>query len=170
MVSFTKTQPITLHIVIAEDEAFQRATIHETVNRALLLLKTKDGIEIRAVVYECENGQLALEKIKELRSHGHRVSLLLTDYEMPEMDGFSLVNNTAIKHDKNCQVIMISAIPNESAEHNKVAQLENDEALASHFEFHGKGDGFSFRHLKEVLRASSEARLDTSPRGHSSRF
>ncbi|WP_026692479.1 response regulator [Peribacillus kribbensis] len=80
-------------ILIVDDAAFMRMMIKDIL--------TKNGFE---VVGEAENGQLAIEKFKELQP-----DLVTMDITMPEMDGI-----TALKEIKSfspgAKIIMCSAM------------------------------------------------------------
>lgn len=65
-------------IVYAEDDAGVRQST------SWLLPDDEYNIQV------CENGQLALEKIRELQAEG-TPALLLTDYDMPVMNGIELI-------------------------------------------------------------------------------
>jgi DNA-binding response OmpR family regulator len=62
-------------ILLAEDDAEIRRLLTETLGR--------EGFEVLAA----ENGQVAL---KHARNHFGRIDLLITDVEMPKVDGFDL--------------------------------------------------------------------------------
>ncbi len=53
-------------------------------------------------VLEAENGLLALEKLK----HYPDVKMVITDYNMPEMDGFELVQAIRRQHEKSDMIII----------------------------------------------------------------
>lgn len=68
-------------ILLVEDQALVRGALYA-------LLKMEDGIES---VEQCENGVQALAYLKS-----HKVDIVLTDIEMPEMNGIELLER--IRH------------------------------------------------------------------------
>lgn len=80
-------------VLIVDDAAFMRMMLKDIL--------TKNGFE---VVGEAENGQIAIEKYKELRP-----DLVTMDITMPELDGISAVK-TIKSLDANARVVMCSAM------------------------------------------------------------
>ncbi len=73
-----KTRPLSGRILLAEDG--------EDNQRLISFLLAKAGAEIEIA----ENGLVALEKLQSAISQGRPFNLLLTDMQMPEMDGYTL--------------------------------------------------------------------------------
>ncbi|NMA02430.1 MAG: response regulator [Clostridia bacterium] len=80
-------------ILIVDDAAFMRMMIKDIL--------TKNGFE---VVGEAENGQVAIEKYKELKP-----DLVTMDITMPEMDGIQAVKKIR-EIDSSARIIMCSAM------------------------------------------------------------
>ena len=80
-------------VLIVDDAAFMRMMLKDILS--------KNGYE---VVGEAENGQIAIEKYKDLRP-----DLVTMDITMPELDGISAVK-TIKKQDPNAKVVMCSAM------------------------------------------------------------
>ncbi len=80
-------------ILIVDDAAFMRMMIKDILS--------KNGYEI---VGEAENGQVAVEKYKELRPN-----LVTMDITMPEMDGITAVKEIR-SIDPQANIIMCSAM------------------------------------------------------------
>ena len=68
------------HILLAEDEPNAQFAISISLKKA--------GFLVTVV----ENGEEALEKIKELQDRGEAFDLLLTDIEMPHLNGLELID------------------------------------------------------------------------------
>ncbi len=81
-------------ILLVEDEYDIRQTVKG-------FLKLMDGYEI----YEAENGQQAFEMFGRVNP-----DLVITDLDMPEMDGVKLTQKIKTVLDSNVPVIMMSAI------------------------------------------------------------
>ena len=80
-------------IMIVDDAAFMRMMLKDIL--------TKNGYD---VIGEAENGQIAVEKYKDLRP-----DLVTMDITMPELDGISAVKK--IKQlDPNARIVMCSAM------------------------------------------------------------
>ncbi len=93
-------------ILIAEDSQMLRELLVQTLNKA--------GYHTVA----SENGQIAWDKIQQFTAGGNSLAeqaqLLITDIEMPQMDGHSLIKK--IKEDKNLAdypVVIFSSLINE---------------------------------------------------------
>ena len=87
-----------MKILLAEDHNIVR-------NGIKILLETVEGFE---VIGEATNGKEVLEKL----SGGEDIDLILTDINMPEMDGITLIKETKrIKPDVN--VVVLSMHDNE---------------------------------------------------------
>lgn len=80
-------------VLIVDDAAFMRMMIKDIL--------TKNGYE---VVGEAENGQVAVEKYRELKP-----DLVTMDITMPEMDGIAAVKEIKAQ-DASARVIMCSAM------------------------------------------------------------
>lgn len=80
-------------ILIVDDAAFMRMMIKDIL--------TKNGYEIAG---EAENGQVAVEKYKELQP-----DLTTMDITMPEMDGITAVKNIKQSYPE-ARIIMCSAM------------------------------------------------------------
>lgn len=80
-------------VMIVDDAAFMRMMLKDIL--------TKNGYD---VIGEAENGQIAVEKYKDLRP-----DLVTMDITMPELDGISAVKK--IKQlDPNARIVMCSAM------------------------------------------------------------
>lgn len=79
-----------IKVMVAEDSKVTRTYISELLSRYLF------------TVVEAENGQQALDAIIADDS----IRILLTDYYMPEMDGFTLVHELRHRHDKTDIIII----------------------------------------------------------------
>jgi two-component system chemotaxis response regulator CheY len=80
-------------VLIVDDAAFMRMMIKDIL--------TKNGYE---VVGEAENGQVAVEKYRDLKP-----DLVTMDITMPEMDGIAAVKEIKAQ-DASARVIMCSAM------------------------------------------------------------
>lgn len=80
-------------VLIVDDAAFMRMMLKDILG--------KNGYEI---VGEAENGQIAIEKFKELHP-----DLVTMDITMPEMDGISAVKKIK-EMEPNARVVMCSAM------------------------------------------------------------
>lgn len=80
-------------VLIVDDAAFMRMMIKDIL--------TKNGYE---VVGEAENGQVAVEKYRDLKP-----DLVTMDITMPEMDGIAAVKEIK-SEDASARVIMCSAM------------------------------------------------------------
>ena len=67
------------HILLVDDSTTIRTSAASCLRKA------------KYQVTEAVNGLDALEKLEILRAHGENVSLVLTDLNMPEMDGITLI-------------------------------------------------------------------------------
>lgn len=76
-------------------------------------------------VLEAENGQMALE---ELIAHGEEVKLILLDWNMPVMDGYSTLE--AIKADPKTRGIPVMMVTTEAEKTNVIKAIK---AGASHY-------------------------------------
>ncbi|TVU45111.1 hypothetical protein EJB05_04584 [Eragrostis curvula] len=74
--STTQTQGRKIRVLLVEDEA-----IHRAVARAVL--KAVGGVELD----EAENGAEAVRRVRERGTSGGAYDLILTDRQMPVMDG-----------------------------------------------------------------------------------
>lgn len=68
-------------ILIVDDSNTARASLQYTLKNA--------GYEVRAA----ENGVKALEALRAIHSENHECIMVITDINMPEMDGISLIKN-----------------------------------------------------------------------------
>jgi two-component system chemotaxis response regulator CheV len=98
-------------IVLAEDSG--------TIRRMLINVLEKDGY---TQVADFDNGLSAWQRIEELvklaqnegRSVSDRLNIVITDIEMPQMDGLTLCKNVRQKLDgKQLPVLMFSSLINE---------------------------------------------------------
>ena len=97
----TKDLEVPLRILLAEDSPFYRNMIANYLVAA--------GYEVETA----ENGKVALEKLK---SEGH-FDLLITDLEMPEMDGFELLK--AVRSEeafKDLPILVLTSLRGEDIE------------------------------------------------------
>ena len=81
------------NILVVDDAAFMRMMIKDIL--------TKDGFN---VVGEAENGQIAVQKYKELNP-----DLVTMDIKMPEMDGIQALKSIR-ETNPNAKVVMCSAM------------------------------------------------------------
>lgn len=86
--------PAELRVLIAEDHEIQRKTL-EAMLRGL-------GVE---TVYAADNGRAALDLLQSVGA----VDVLITDLDMPVMDGMELIRHVAA-HDHAASVIVVSAM------------------------------------------------------------
>lgn len=102
--------PIRKRLLIAEDSPFFRNMMKNYLEAS--------GFEVISV----ENGKEALEKLKQ----GEKVDLILSDIEMPEMDGFDLIRNLKEHHEfSKIPVIVVTALAGEEIK-RKVFELGAD--------------------------------------------
>ena len=80
-------------ILVTDDAAFMRMMIKDILD--------KNGYQVAG---EAENGQVALEKYKELKP-----DLVLMDITMPEVDGLTALKNIRAT-DSSAKVVMCSAM------------------------------------------------------------
>lgn len=99
--------PLRKRLLIAEDSPFFRNMMKNYLEAS--------GFEVISV----ENGKEALEKLRQ----GERVDLILSDIEMPEMDGFDLIRNLK-EHPEfsKIPVIVVTALAGEEIK-RKVFEL-----------------------------------------------
>lgn len=84
-----------MKILVADDSLTMRKIIINTL--------TTLGIDYDSII-EAEDGQDALGKVKE-----NRFDLILTDWNMPHMDGLTLVKNLRqLPHTKNTPIVMVT--------------------------------------------------------------
>lgn len=69
-----------------------------------ILLQRKGGYEVEVA----KNGQEGIDLITRLKSQGKKIDVLITDRQMPQMDGFGLLDSFVVKSDKNMVKIMMS--------------------------------------------------------------
>jgi two-component system, chemotaxis family, chemotaxis protein CheY len=67
------------HILFVDDSPTMRASVTFCLRNAGYL------------VTEAENGQVALEKLRSMKESAHLPALILTDVNMPEMDGITFI-------------------------------------------------------------------------------
>lgn len=88
-----------LTILLVEDSDFARMVAEEYLK------------EMEHTVYEAVDGMAALEQLKEL----NKVDLIISDWEMPEMDGLEFLKN--VRKDekfKDIPFIILSAMEDQS--------------------------------------------------------
>lgn len=108
----TKLSHVREHILIAEDSKTVREVVAQWLRR--------EGFRVTAVA----DGQQAFEYLLQNRKHRsgkNAVDLLLTDIEMPYMDGYELIEalNTQLEPNKNIPIIVMSS--RVRAEHQSLA-------------------------------------------------
>ncbi len=74
-----------INILVVEDSTTARKILCEQLSRQQIN------------VIEAENGQVALNKMAQ----GRNIHLVMTDYNMPEIDGYSLINRLRLKYSKD---------------------------------------------------------------------
>lgn len=95
-----------LRILVAEDEEIQSQLIRVT-------LTTEMGIELKNIVF-CQDGQEALEQIKDSVSNNNGFNLLILDYNMPFLSGLDVIKQSKTIYQtaktKMPKVLMLTAI------------------------------------------------------------
>jgi two-component system, chemotaxis family, chemotaxis protein CheY len=91
------------YIVIIDDSITIRSSVEFTLKSL--------GYPIK----QCENGDDAIKKIKELKDSGNEISLCITDVNMPVMDGITFVKHFRTT-DKFTPVLMLTT----ESEDNKI--------------------------------------------------
>ena len=120
-----------IQILIVDDSSFFRKLLREMLESQLFQ------------VFEAENGVEALATIEKHPG----ISLTLTDYDMPEMDGFKLVLEMRKKHSKeNLAIIAISG--------------ETDDAMIPRFLKYGANDYIQKPIKREELMCRINLNLD----------
>ncbi|MDI6716346.1 MAG: response regulator [Actinomycetota bacterium] len=102
------------NILIVDDSATLRASVKFSLSGAGY------GVE------EAVNGKDALQKLQSLQSSGNQVSLIITDINMPEMDGITFVRE--VKKIASLRFIPILILTTESQDSKK---MEGKEAGAA---------------------------------------
>lgn len=92
-------QPV---ILLAEDSAFFRQTVRSYLE------------QIGTTVVTCEDGAIAWQTLESLK---HNFSIIVTDIEMPNMDGYELTER--IKSDERFREIPVVALSSLSSEEHK---------------------------------------------------
>ncbi|MFW6034794.1 MAG: response regulator [Halothermotrichaceae bacterium] len=90
------------NILAVDDSKTLRASVKFTLKKA--------GYD----VYLADNGKTGIEKLKELTADGDRPELIITDINMPEMDGITFLKN--VKEDKIFRYIPVIILTTESQE------------------------------------------------------
>ena len=93
------------HILVVDDSNTSRASIEYTLKNAGYAAKT------------AEHGVQALEKLKEMAAAGDQCQLVITDINMPEMDGIALIKK--IRSGSAFQFVPIIVITTESEQGKK---------------------------------------------------
>lgn len=93
------------YILVVDDSNTSRASIEYTLKNAGYAAKT------------AEHGVQALEKLKEMAAAGDQCQLVITDINMPEMDGIALIKK--IRSGSAFQFVPIIVITTESEQGKK---------------------------------------------------
>lgn len=101
-------------ILIVDDSKTVRASLDYTLGKV--------GYQ----VVTCEDGQMALSKLDHLFKEGQRPAMIITDINMPVMDGITFIKK--VKQQSVFKFIPILVLTTESQEHKK---LEGKRAGAS---------------------------------------
>ncbi|MGF7186315.1 two-component system chemotaxis response regulator CheY [Desulfitispora alkaliphila] len=101
-------------IFVVDDSRTVRASLEYTLK--------KGGFE----VVSADDGQSGLESLESLKKQGKRPSMIITDINMPRMDGITFIKN--VKKDASLKFIPILVLTTESQTQKK---MEGKEAGAS---------------------------------------
>lgn len=94
------------NVLIVDDSATLRASVKFTLSEA--------GYSVQEAV----NGKDGLQKLQELQTKGDQVSLIISDINMPEMDGISFIRE--VKRNLSFKFIPILILTTESQESKKM--------------------------------------------------
>jgi two-component system chemotaxis response regulator CheY len=93
-------------VLVVDDSATLRASVKFTLSEA--------GYAIEEAI----NGKDALQKLQQLKTRGVQVSLIISDINMPEMDGITFVQE--VKRDNAFRFIPVLILTTESQETKKM--------------------------------------------------
>lgn len=145
----TKNPPV----VYAEDDSEVRQTTVQVLER-----------KGYTNIHQCENGRAALETIEELVRQGQK-PILLTDWNMPVMDGVQLLQALASKHLEIPAVIM-SARKQDVEEAMKKAGVKADVVLAKPVSGDDLQKALETAGRHEGSDRANGARADTASQNH----
>ena len=86
-------------VLIVDDSATLRASVHFTLS--------EKGYE----VFQAENGQQGLQLLAELSGKGGEIGMIITDVNMPVMDGIETLRGLK-RIDPDCVVVMLTSLAN----------------------------------------------------------
>jgi two-component system chemotaxis response regulator CheY len=92
-------------ILIVDDSATIRASVKATLDQ--------EGYE----VHQAMNGQAGLDSLKQLSSAGTKVNMIISDVNMPVMDGITFIKN--VKQDPTHKFIPVLILTTESQDSKK---------------------------------------------------
>ncbi|MDP2210413.1 MAG: response regulator [Candidatus Aquicultor sp.] len=93
-------------VLVVDDSATLRASVKFTLSEA------------GYAVEEAINGKDALQKLQQLKTRGVQISLIISDINMPEMDGITFVQE--VKKDSAHRFIPVLILTTESQETKKM--------------------------------------------------
>lgn len=93
-------------VLVVDDSATLRASVKFTLSEA------------GYAVEEAINGKDALQKLQQLKTRGVQISLIISDINMPEMDGITFVQE--VKKDNTHRFIPVLILTTESQETKKM--------------------------------------------------
>ncbi|MCL6471584.1 MAG: response regulator [Firmicutes bacterium] len=93
-------------VLIVDDSATLRASVKFTLSEA--------GYSVQEAV----NGKDGLQKLQELQTKGDQVSLIISDINMPEMDGIAFIRE--VKRNLSFKFIPVLILTTESQESKKM--------------------------------------------------
>ncbi|MDI6817483.1 MAG: response regulator [Actinomycetota bacterium] len=93
-------------VLVVDDSATLRASVKFTLSEA------------GYAVEEAINGKDALQKLQQLKTRGVQISLIISDINMPEMDGITFVQE--VKRDSTHRFIPVLILTTESQEIKKM--------------------------------------------------
>lgn len=93
-------------VLVVDDSATLRASVKFTLSEA------------GYAVEEAINGKDALQKLQQLKTRGVQISLIISDINMPEMDGITFVQE--VKKDSTHRFIPVLILTTESQETKKM--------------------------------------------------
>ncbi|MDH5527890.1 MAG: response regulator [Nitrospirota bacterium] len=97
-------------ILIVDDSATIRASVKNTLDQA--------GYE----VYQAMNGQAGLESLKQLNGQGKTVSMIISDVNMPVMDGITFIRE--LKKNLSYKFTPVLVLTTESQDSKKIEGKE----------------------------------------------
>jgi diguanylate cyclase (GGDEF)-like protein len=106
-------------VIVADDSRTIRAIVIEQLSK------------MNITVFEAENGRDAM---RHLEKHGDEISLIITDYNMPEMDGLDLVLNVRDHYKKDQIAIIVLSTVKETSISTKFLKLGANDFLNKPFQ------------------------------------